>query len=200
MYQPTVTASHHSQGKKRKKPKQPKKPKNSPAPAKSACETFAEELASRLFDAVVREGGYNPDSRHDLANEMDAQAQRDVDLKGVPYQKGVYPIDGFKNELTRFGQDADVYHHILFTAGNTLHGTAGGDSASAGLLTTDWRGAYVQKRQESLTEIQDDYAGMNVGNMMLSTALAGKSGDYSGLKKQIMQRLCAFRKRGGSVW
>jgi len=104
----------------------------------------------------------------------------------------VYPVDGFRNELTRYGQDADVYRHILFTAGNTLRGTPVGDAASDALLASDYYGVYVQNRPESLSEIEDDYAGMSVGQMMLSTALAGRSGDYWGLKKQIMQRLCEF--------
>ena len=100
----------------KKSRKQTKKEKQTVA-SPSACDRFAEELASRLYNAVVVEGGYNPNARHVLANEMNRQAPGNRDIRGVEYTKGVYPIDGFRNELTTKGQGADVYRHIFLRLG-----------------------------------------------------------------------------------
>jgi len=51
----------HTQAKRRATKTQPK--------SKSACDHFAEELASRLWSTIVEEGGFNADSRHELARE-----------------------------------------------------------------------------------------------------------------------------------
>jgi hypothetical protein len=139
---------------------------------------------------VVVDGTYNPEVRHALAEDITAQAVGDRDLNGVEYRKGVYLIDGFRPELTAKGQDADVYHHILFTAGNALHGTAGGHAENEAFLLYDQKQSYWDKRAESDTEVLDDYAGMAVGEKMLNTALANKGGDYWGLKSQIKNILC----------
>ncbi|HBB87134.1 MAG TPA: hypothetical protein DC047_05925 [Blastocatellia bacterium] len=166
------------------------KKKNKQVDSRSACEKFADELGDRLYNAVVLEGGYNPDSRHDLANAMNDQAYRDVDLNGVPYEKNTYPIDGFKNELTAKRQRADVYHHILFTAGDGLHGTPAADAENQAFRAYDWYQSVVLGRAESDTELLDDDAGMAVGSLMLNTALSGRSGDYNALKTRIRGILC----------
>jgi len=172
----------HTQAKRRATKTQPK--------SKSACDHFAEELASRLWSTIVEEGGFNADSRHELARDMVLQAYRDTDYNGYAYRKFSYPIDGFKLPLTDYGQDADVYHHILFTAGNALHGTAGGDAENWAFRRYDQHQA-DSGRRESIAELADDDAGMEVGQRMLETALAGRSGDYWGLKASIKNILCA---------
>jgi|GEM_PF-2486401 len=179
---------HGRRRRRRSRRPAPKKPVDS----RSACDKFAEELASRLWQAVAVDGGYNPDSRHDLGNEMNRQAIKDVDLNGYAYKKGSYPIDGFKDDLVNNGQDADVYHHILFTAGNSLHGTPAADLENVAFRLQDWKQANWDKRAESETELRDDDAGMAVGEKMLQTALAGKSGDYWALKAQIKDILCKY--------
>lgn len=166
-----------------------KKPSVNPP---SSCAKFAEELADRLYNTVVLGGGYNPESRHDLANAMHAQALSNVDLRGVSYNKQTYPIDGFKQALTDNGQLADAYRHIIFGAGNALHGTAGGDASNLGAKLSDYYGIYVQGRAESETELRDDAAGIEVGGLMLNTALAGRSGDYAKLKAEIKAIVCAY--------
>ncbi len=45
-------------------------------------------------------------------------------------------------------------------------------------------------RLESRAEVRDDYAGMAVGDAMLKTSKAGKSGDYAGLYNDIRNILC----------
>jgi hypothetical protein len=122
---------------------------------------------------------------------MVLQAYRDTDYNGYHYTKNSYPIDGFKSALTAYGQDADVYHHILFTAGNALHGTMGGDSENWAFRRYDQRQA-DNGRQESIAELADDDAGIEVGQRMLATALAGRGGDYWGLKAKIKNILCAY--------
>jgi hypothetical protein len=175
---------HHARRRRRSQPKA------KPVDSRSACDKFAEELASRLYKSVVLLGGYNSEARHDLANEMRNQAIDDVDLNGNRYNKRSYPIDGFKTALINNNQLADVYHHILFTAGNALHGTIGGDAENAAFKFWDGWQKNVQGRAESQAELHDDNAGWDVGTSMLNTALAGQSGDYWALKAQIKNILC----------
>ncbi len=122
---------------------------------------------------------------------MRDQAIDNLDLNGFPYEKRKYPIDGFKSALTANNQLADVYHHILFTAGNALHGTPGGDAENAAFRAYDWQQS-ARGRTESDAELLDDDAGIEVGGLMLNTALAGKSANYWGLKAQIKGVLCSY--------
>lgn len=171
--------------------KPPKKQQPAAPPPPSACARFAEELANRLYNTVVLAGGFNPDSRHDLANEMNRRGRNNVDFNGRAYGKTTYPIDGFRPALTANGQLADVYRHILFTAGNSLHGTAAADAENAVFRAYDWQQS-ARGRAESDTELADDDAGMAVGELMLNTALAGRSGNYAQLMADIRNILCAF--------
>jgi len=45
-------------------------------------------------------------------------------------------------------------------------------------------------RVESFAELRDDTAGIAVGNAMVRTTRAGKSADYAGLARTIMNILC----------
>jgi hypothetical protein len=160
-------------------------------PPPSACARFAEELSNRLYNTVVLAGGFNPDSRHDLANEMNRRGVNNVDFNGQAYGKHTYPIDGFRPALTANGQLADVYRHILFTAGNSLHGTPAADAENTAFRLYDWQQS-ARGRAESDAELADDDAGMAVGDLMLNTALAGRSGNYAQLLADIRNILCAF--------
>lgn len=92
--------------------------------------------------------------------------------------------------LTAHGQDADVYHHILFTAGNALLGTPAADVENSVFRAWDWKQANLDGRQESLAEVADDDAGMAVGRLMYDAAMAGQRANYWGLKTDIMNILC----------
>jgi hypothetical protein len=56
-----------------------------------------------------------------LGGAMVAEALRNPYNKKMPYSEG-NPTNGFKDRLTQYGQDGDVYHHILFVAGTVLSG------------------------------------------------------------------------------
>jgi hypothetical protein len=117
---------------------------------------------------------------------MVKQAIKDVDERGVAYKKGVYPITGSRGELTDNNQDADVYHHILFVAGNSLLGEPGA-AANAAFIAVDAKQAYIEGRKESETELRDDRAGLKVGGAMMSAAHSGK---FDALRNQITGILC----------
>jgi len=119
---------------------------------------------------------------------MRAEAIDNVDQNGNPYRKGKTPIDGFKKGLTAYGQDADVYHHILFVAGNVLDGNYGFGLNQA-FIAYD-RAQAAMGRKESEAEVADDYAGEKVGNAMLKTGKAGAKGDYESLALTIARILC----------
>ena len=162
-----------------------------PAPPPSACTRFAQELSNRLYNTVVLAGGLNPDSRHGLANDMNSRGRNNVDFNGRAFGKNTYPIDGFRPALTANGQLADVYRHILFTAGNSLHGTPAADAENTVFRLYDWQQS-ARGRAESDAELADDDAGMAVGELMLNTALGGASGNYAQLMADIRNILCAF--------
>lgn len=161
----------------------------------SACGKFATSLANRLYNTNIVDQPYgepgNAGNLTTVAVAMRSEAIDNVDLSGNPYRKGKTPIDGFKIELTRAGQDADVYHHILFVAGNTLDGNYGA-ALNKAFIAADWVQA-TKGRAESYTELEDDYAGVRVGNAMLKTGQAGRSGDYDMLARQIARILCKAR-------
>jgi hypothetical protein len=119
---------------------------------------------------------------------MRVQAIDDVDESGNKYRKGKTPIDGFKEGLTAYGQDADVYHHILFVAGNVLDGYYGAGLNEA-FIAYD-RAQAASGRKESEAEVADDYAGLKVGNAMLKTGQAGANGGYESLALTIARTLC----------
>ena len=121
---------------------------------------------------------------------MTQQAIANTNLQGHQYRKGVTPIDGFKQALTAHGQGADVYHHILFTAGSALHGTMGGEAEFQAFRLQDWKQRTIEGRRESIAEVEDDDAGHEVGVLMFNAAMAGQRADYWKLKADIMQVLC----------
>jgi hypothetical protein len=163
--------------------------KANPAPSgPSACDQFAGELSGHLYNAMVDES-FHADGRLQLANQMVALGEANTNFQGFHYQKGVTPISGFRPALTANGQGADVYRHILFTAGNAMLGNVAGDAENDVFRAYDWAQAQ-SGRQESLAELADDDAGMEVGRRMLGTATAGVHADYNALKREIMGILC----------
>jgi len=158
----------------------------------SACVEFAKSLSGRLFNGVVKSPSFEVGAASNwetVGFSMHHDAIENVDGSGKRYIKGQTPIDGFKADLTNNGQGADVYRHILFTAGNVLRGLWWGASANAVFIAYDWQQAQ-RGRKESETELRDDYAGLDVGNAMLRTAKAGGSGDYGALTSELTTILC----------
>ncbi len=158
----------------------------------SSCGKFAQSLADRLYNTNVRDHPYgepgNAENLTAVGHPMTVNAVDNVDQNGNPYRKGKTPIDGFSDELVDNGQDADVYHHILFVAGNVLDGQYGA-AANKAFIFVDWQQA-VRGRKESETELRDDYAGQRVGDAMLKTGRAGRSGNYAKLAQNIAHILC----------
>ena len=84
-----------------------------------------------------------------------------------PYEKympgGPGETNGFQYSLTRYGQDGDVYRHILFVAGTILTG----DGYIRNKFIQYDKMQADRGRQESITELEDDKAGIEVGKAML---------------------------------
>ncbi len=157
-------------------------------PQQSPCDKFSQSLVDRLYN-VNKERGFIG-APAELGEQMVQQALRNVDEYGNKYKKGKTSVAGFKAELVSNGQDADVYRHILFTAGESLQ--PGGEITNYFFTQYDeWQTSWHDSHaKEAETEVRDDYAGMAVGNAMVKTSLAGKSGDYADLARQIMGILC----------
>jgi len=175
----------------------PQSKKQKPMNWGTSCAKFARSLADRLYNAAVRDRPYGDDNASNLGAAgvpMRVQAltgPAGVDESGNPYRKGKTPIDGFKEYLTAHGQDADVYHHILFVAGNILDhdGSTPGFLLNQAFIAYD-RAQAASGRKESEAELADDDAGEKVGYAMLKTGRKGASGDYEGLALTIARILC----------
>ncbi len=160
----------------------------------NSCEEFAQSLADHLFNntvgAFLPRGQMNVDDRTlaRIGVAMQGQAVDNVDFSGRTYVKGQTPIDGFQTQLTNNTQGADVYHHILFTAGGELD-TNWGAQTNGAFLLFDQQQAY-RGRKESETEVRDDYAGIAVGRKMLIMGRLGRQADFAALTKQIADILC----------
>jgi len=157
---------------------------------RSPCEKFSQSLVDQLYN-VVKHGGFDDpkDSAAQLGQVWEDRALKNRDENGNLYRKNDYPIGGFKPDLVSNNQDAEVYRHVLFTAGNALEGND----------LENW--AFTQyhklrslednpRGKEAETEIRDDYAGRAVGQAMVKTVQAGKSGDYGALYNNIKNTLC----------
>jgi RHS repeat-associated protein len=160
----------------------------------NSCEEFAQSLADYLFNNTVKSsllpGVLNVDD-HTLANIgviMQGRAVDNVDFSGKTYVKGQTPIDGFQPQLIDNGQGADVYHHILFTAGGELDTNLGPQTNGAFLAYDMYQAS--RGRRESETEVRDDYAGIAVGRKMLIMGRLGRQADFADLAKQIADILC----------
>lgn len=160
----------------------------------NSCEQFAQSLADHLFNHTVKSSllpGQLNVADSTLARIgviMQKQAVDNVDFSGRTYEKRQTPIDGFQDQFTDNTQGADVYHHILFTAGGELD-TNWGPQTNGAFLATDKLQA-SRGRKESETEVRDDYAGIAVGRAMLITGRLGRQGDFAFLTKQIADILC----------
>lgn len=159
---------------------------------KSACARFVDSLVGRLaanynkFMPPVTLAPFGDLVAAATGGPMVAQAVKDVDERGNPFAKYKYPISGFRENLTNNNQLADVYHHILFVAGNVMLGEPG-QAANAAFIAVDAYQAYIRGRKESETELRDDRAGQRVGNAMLKAAHNGR---FDALRNQLMGILC----------
>ena len=104
---------------------------------------------------------YSPQIKADLGVTMMRIAVQNPFNKAMPYSKG-NPTNGFKDNLTDYGQNGDVYRHILFVAGAVL---AGENRVKNEFIAWDKKQA-DGGRKESLAELADDYAGEQVGQLM----------------------------------
>jgi hypothetical protein len=160
----------------------------------TSCEKFAQSLADHLFNHTVKSAmlpgqlNVGDQTLARIGVIMQGQAVDNVDFSGKPYQKGKTPIDGFQPGLIGNGQGAEVYHHILFTAGGELD-TYWGSQTNGAFLLFDQQQA-SRGRKESETEVRDDYAGIAVGRAMLETGRLGRQGDFAFLTKRITNILC----------
>lgn len=141
-----------------------------------SCYEFVNELVDRVFNSwFLTETGQGI--------SMETEGIRNPYEKEMPYSKG-NPNNDFKYELTDHGQNGDVYRHILFVAGTIL----AGDSH-----IRDQFIAYDQKqadsgRKESIAELADDRAGIDVGNLMDSAWNGKLNADQ--LQDALTRRLC----------
>jgi len=174
-------------------------------PQQSPCQKFSESLADRLYNANQRLNSldrlFDPEKgMRAEGGTMVAEAFLNVDEYGNSRDKryGLVSVAGFKPELVtgdpsdpkhQLDQGQDVYHHILFFAGNTMMDNTGADLANAAAMAVDIR-QMRGGRTESIAEFKDDLAGLSVGNAMVQTTRAGKSADYAGLARTIMDILC----------
>lgn len=159
----------------------------------TACQKFAQSLTDHLYNEVVRTLPHYANNPSDsvlarIGVMMQKQAVDNVDFSGKLYEKGKTPVDGFQPQLTDNGQDADVYHHIIFMVGGELD-TNWGHQTNGAFLLADQTQAY-RGRKESETEVRDDYVGSEVGQRMLATGRAGKHGDFAALTRKITDILC----------
>jgi YD repeat-containing protein len=123
----------------------------------------------------------------------------------------LYRVNGFKDELIKDGQRGQVYQHIYATAGATLAND--GVALPFGYPakpSSPWfeTGAQLAKRQrdedvlqskngrpgddnglEAATEVRDDDAGINIGNVIRDFRRLD-SNDYEKLRKDIFGILC----------
>jgi hypothetical protein len=177
----------------------------STGPQQSPCQKFSQSLADRLYNANQDPpffGSENDPERgmKNLGATMVVEAVLNIDENGNSRSKshGRISVAGFKPELVtgnpsdakhELDQGQDVYHHILFFAGNVLVDKPAADLANLAARNVDLR-QVREGRAESLAELRDDAAGIEVGNAMVRTTRAGKSADYAGLARTIMNILC----------
>lgn len=114
---------------------------------------------------------------------MEVEAIRNPYEKKMPYAKG-NPSNSFQDRLTEYGQDGDVYRHILFVAGTIM---AGDSHIRSRFIAYDKKQA-DGGRKESIAELADDYAGIEVGNLM-DRAWNGKLNPDQ-LQEALTRELC----------
>jgi RHS repeat-associated protein len=159
---------------------------NQQPPPPSNCWIFAESLADKLWNGYMGIDPNRPGLIDKIGSQMMTDAQANVPFAGGRWK--TLPIDGFKPELVSNNQRGDVYRHILFFAGGELRGAVEWNYAA---MFYDWYQKTIPpRRNESETELRDDFAGIAVGTAMRLTARAGGNGDYQQLFRDIAHTLC----------
>ena len=161
------------------KPGQSPAAKNEPHPQSRrnpSCYEFVHELVERIFNSwFFTETGQGI--------SMETEGISNPYEKEMPASKG-NPTNDFKDELTDYGQNGDVYRHILFVAGTIL---AGDIHIRSQFIAYDQKQA-DRGRKESIAELADDHAGIDVGNLM-DRAWNGKLSPDQ-LQDALTRRLC----------
>jgi hypothetical protein len=125
-----------------------------------------------------------------------------------------FGIEGFKKELVEPRQGADVYKHVLGQAGAIMIGDAyldprsnftnepyvyppqpGANLAATGsqlaVFNLEWDKRQTkdpEHGQEAMVEVLDDYAGQDIGNMVLDAIRGNRS--IQSVRQDIFRRLC----------
>ena len=145
-----------------------------------SCPEFVKQLVSRVADTL---NSYFL-NRYTLGTWMVTKAIRNPYKKNFP--GGPNDTHGFKRELVAYGQQGDVYRHVLFHAGIILSPLPNQISAEANAYD-QWQ--VEEGRKESIAELAGNRAGQAVGNYMLQTF----KGDLSlkQLEENLFNTLCA---------
>ena len=164
-----------------KKPGELPPAKNEPHPQSRrnpSCSEFVHELVERVFNSW-----FFTETGQGISRETEGISNPYE--KEMPASKG-NPTNDFKDELTAYGQNGDVYRHILFVAGTIL---AGDSHIRSEFIAYDQRQANgPPPRKESIAELADDHAGIDVGNLM-DRAWNGKLSPDQ-LQDALTRRLC----------
>ena len=185
------------------------------APAKSACANFVDELVGYAY--AYSFGSSIVDSDPVTAGRLMGAAAKYYYGKskagGEDMGRDLFPTDGFKDEFINGGQGADVYKHMMGQAGAIMIGDefvvpafhtaiqpqggarlgrTGNEVAKANLdadieQTRDTNNP--QHAREAVTEVHDDYAGQEIGNLMRD-AMNGKM-SMDNLRQQIFNKICS---------
>jgi hypothetical protein len=113
---------------------------------------------------------------------MEVEAIRNPYNKSMP--GGPEDSNGFQWRHVRYGQQGDVYRHILFVAGTIL---AGDSNIRNRFIGYDEKQARAGRR-ESVTELENDRSAIKIGNLM-DQAWRGKSSPER-LEGEIYRELC----------
>jgi len=163
------------------------------------------ELVATLVEYAMTGNAQNRQlDRPDAFYEVGVRVMREA---GRPHDFHPMEGSGFKPELYANGQDSDVYLHIYGFAGGTILGNryiAFGLEFQGGQVRGRTGTQFVERQMEQdkldaqggnghnpaqgATEVLDNYAGIEVGNLMKS-AIVGDI-DKSTLQKQIYGILC----------
>lgn len=159
-----------------------------PPEEKSSCEKFVDNLVSRTDYKVPTKA-----TAANVGRVMGYNAKNQFSRNSKSFA-----VDGFRPELVSNGQGGDVYKHILGHAGATMIGNAklyGWGGGRTGFEISEAEEAIDRRqlddpnhRREAETELRDNAAGRQVGDLMRQRILGDISRDD--LKKGLMNILC----------
>ncbi|MCP9496911.1 MAG: hypothetical protein MSG64_21035, partial [Pyrinomonadaceae bacterium MAG19_C2-C3] len=141
------------------------------------CNEFVDQLVGLVDQSKGQRGGGGK-----LGDFMRDRAINNPYRKQMPNGSS----NGFNPRLTQYGQDGDVYRHILFVAATYFIPLGGAEREL--FYRYDEFQKNALNRRESITELADDKAGMKVGGLMRN-ALNGKM-NSGALRDALDSALC----------